>query len=553
MRFPSSHLQTLAITCLFTLTTALPATVIKREEDLKSSYDYIIVGGGTSGLVIANRLTEDPKTTVLVIEAEFHLSKKMKSFPGYVGRTGAKYEWGYNTSAISGLNDRKFRIPAAKVVGGGSVINGMFYTRGSKEDYDSWEKLGNPGWGWEDLRKWFNKSETFHRQPEDSGVTFDLSTHGTTGPIQTSYPPLRYPQLQKIINAMKSFGIPTALDGTNGHSLGKFWVLNTLDPRNQTQANYHLITQRQVTKIIFENDRPNSQSLPRALRVLYSIGRNKSISRLLAKKEVILAAGAIHTPKLLQLSGIGDSRLLKSAGIKPIVDLPGVSQNFQGHAVIYDEGSSEPRSLLPALTLSPMENIASFLPLPLIAGDYQALLSSTSAADTLLPAGTHSTVLAGYLKQKDLLLFQFVTNETAPLSRDFISIRTSSPWYMPKINHRTLSHPLDLAITQQAVSYAVSFMTSEGMKEFKPVPLEGAEVGREEWVRRNMGVSFAHPCCTAKLGRREDGGVVDTKLRVHGVKGLRVVHASVIPVLPGSHLVSRVNAVAERAVELILE
>ncbi|CCX06811.1 Similar to Glucose oxidase; acc. no. P81156 [Pyronema omphalodes CBS 100304] len=275
MRFPSSHLQTLAITCLFTLTTALPATVIKREEDLKSSYDYIIVGGGTSGLVIANRLTEDPKTTVLVIEAEFHLSKKMKSFPGYVGRTGAKYEWGYNTSAISGLNDRKFRIPAAKVVGGGSVINGMFYTRGSKEDYDSWEKLGNPGWGWEDLRKWFNKSETFHRQPEDSGVTFDLSTHGTTGPIQTSYPPLRYPQLreswflihvnhelsltagvraEKIINAMKSFGIPTALDGTNGHSLGKFWVLNTLDPRNQTRSYAQLImTQPSRGKLSFDH------------------------------------------------------------------------------------------------------------------------------------------------------------------------------------------------------------------------------------------------------------------------------------------------------------
>jgi choline dehydrogenase-like flavoprotein len=124
---------------------------------------------------------------------------------------------------------------------------------------------------------------------------------------------------------------------------------------------------------------------------------------------------------------------------------------------------------------------------------------------------------------------------------------------MPEINHRTLSHPLDLAITQRAVSYAVSFMTSEGMKEFKPVPLEGAEVGTEAWVRRNMGVSFAHPCCTAKLGRMEDSRVVDTKLRVHGVKALRVVDASVIPVLPGSHLVSGVYAVAERAAELILK
>jgi choline dehydrogenase-like flavoprotein len=154
---------------------------------------------------------------------------------------------------------------------------------------------------------------------------------------------------EKIINAMKSFGIPTALDGTSGHALGAFWVLNTLDPRNQTRSyarpayhdpaskrpNYHLITQRQVTKIIFDNYGPNSQYLPREMGVSYSIGRNESISRVLAKKEVILAAGAIHTPRLLRLSGIGYSRLLRSVGIEPVVDLPGVGQNFQDHAVIY--------------------------------------------------------------------------------------------------------------------------------------------------------------------------------------------------------------------------
>ncbi|KAA8893946.1 alcohol oxidase [Sphaerosporella brunnea] len=577
-----------------------------------TAYDYVIVGGGLSGLVVSNRLTEDPKKTVLVIEAGVLIpddKEEQVLVPALIGATGKTYDWNITTQPIPGLNNRTFPVSSAKVVGGGTVINGMFFDRGSMWDYDSWELLGNEGWNWEGLEPYFKKSETYTPPPPESGIEYDPTTHGFSGPVHVSYPNFLYPQLKSIMKAWQDFGIPIPRDGNNGNAIGGFWVPNSLDPRDETRSfaktayhdvskkrsNYHLIAGRQVTKILFDSNKRATGVIVLSL-ALFQAGPSGKPHQVNANAEVILAAGAVHTPKLLQLSGIGPAALLKQHGIPILNELPGVGSNFQDHPTVFlnynvtiepfptrsklisnATFNAEMIALYRANRTGPYTvssgNTASFLPLPLIAPDsYRNLLDAAEKEGNYLDQGVPPEVIKGFEKQKTILLETFGTMHAGvdefivsfnvaplvalqkPLSRGYIEIASTNPFDDPIVEYRALSNPLDVHIMVAALEYGRAFMASPGMALFSPIETTTAGMTAEEleaYVRATGTPTFSHPSCTCPMMPLEIGGCVDEKLRVHGVKGLRIVDASVFPLIPATHLMSSVYAVAERAADII--
>ncbi|GME41592.1 Glucose-methanol-choline oxidoreductase, partial [Neofusicoccum parvum] len=324
------------------------ARVVGRDAPLRESYDFVVAGGGTSGLTVADRLTEDPDVSVLVIEyGPLDQHEDSVLVPGLLDLDKTPYWFNLTSVPQEGLNNNTFQVPAAAVVGGGTVINGMFFDRAAAVDYDVWEQLGNPGWGWEGLLPYFKKMEKFTPADEDFAaewnVSWDLSAHGLDGPVQSSYPPYQYPSIKNFFRGCYSLGISTPPDPGAGNKTGVFWAPGSKDPSNQTRSyarsahydrvissrpNYHLLPLHAVSKILFSDNKT-------AHGVEYLSRETGEVSTAKASKEVILAAGTIHTPQILQLSGVGSKELLDSFDIETVVDLPGVGYNLQDHPTIY--------------------------------------------------------------------------------------------------------------------------------------------------------------------------------------------------------------------------
>lgn len=324
------------------------AKAIRSSNDLHSTYDFVIIGGGASGLTVADRLTEDPSTTVLVLEyGPFDSHEPSVLVPGFLNLTSTPYWFNLTSTPQPYLNNRTFQVTIAAAVGGGSVINGMLFHRGAKADYEAWEELGAKGWGWSDLLPYFKKSEIF-TPPDDAyahewDIQYENEVHGTQGPLQISYPPYQFPAVKNFFGAFHELGITTPEDPSNGSARGVFWAPSTLDPVERTRSyarlvhydrvatarpNYHILPMTAATRIIFDDDK-------KAIGVEYVDRARNKTSQTSASKEVILAAGAVHTPQLLQLSGIGDKDELGGHGIRCIADIPVVGHNFQDHPTLY--------------------------------------------------------------------------------------------------------------------------------------------------------------------------------------------------------------------------
>ncbi|KAI5782551.1 hypothetical protein EDC01DRAFT_664109 [Geopyxis carbonaria] len=551
----------------------------------KDVYDYILIGGGTSSLVLASRLSANPSTTVLILEAGPILDGEAETqllIPGYIGATGFRYDWNITSVPMASLNNRTTAISTGRIVGGGTAVNGMFFDRASARDYDNWATLtADAGWGWNSLFQCFRKSTTFRAPAPESNITYDASAYGT-GPVNAGYPPYILPFTRPLRAALVALGIATPIEGAAGKAVGAFWIPNSIDTRTMTRsyaknayydpvrqrANLRLRTGAVVTRILFRGRT--------AAGVEYASGPNAPVQKAWARREVILSAGAVHSPRLLQLSGIGDARHLRSVGIKPLVDLPGVGSNLQDHAVlglVYNSSSPPPMPAAEALALynknltgpytASSGNFAAFLALDTFSNRTSSLLRAAAADDaTYLEADTHPHVAAGWRRQKSLLLAthdsadaaaaEFVTALASlqrPLSRGYVRIASASPWDKPRVDWRSLTHPLDLQILVDAARFVRRY---SGAGETWPGAGVQSDADWEKAARERAGPTFAHPSCTTPMGRREEGGVVDSELRVYGVKGLRVVDAGVMPVVPATHLSASVYAVAERAAEVIL-
>ncbi|KAM3068904.1 hypothetical protein ACMFMF_008870 [Clarireedia jacksonii] len=365
-------------------------------------------------------------------------------------------------------------------------------------------------------------------------------------------------------------------DSLNGDANGALWNPESLDPTTKTRSNsrtaywdsasnrtnLHLLTRQQVTKLI---TKPGGSNFTIS-GVEYAASANSSKSTVSAKKEVILAAGAIHSPQILQLSGIGDSSLLASFGIKTVVNLPGVGANFQDHANIRVANNS------PFSTEG--TNSFAFIPTPSFTNSTSELLTSASSITpaSYLPSDIHPSILAGYELQYQILLqdlpspsvpiMEFIWGDGGlipinqhPFSRGSVKITSTNPFTPPAANPGFLSHPTDLLLLSAAIKYARKLFQTPALRSLSPIetvpgPTVQTDAQIQDYVRNNVGTTY-HPSGSTSMMKRELGGVVDTEFKVYGVDNLRVVDAGTFPMIQSAHLQVTVYAMAERAADAI--
>ncbi|GAB7337029.1 hypothetical protein MBLNU457_g2441t1 [Dothideomycetes sp. NU457] len=500
--------------------------MIDDVSRLKPEYDYIVCGGGTSGLVVANRLTEDPNVNVLVIEYGYvDAQDGGTAVPGLP--VPDKYLRTYTSVPQPGLDNRTSPLYTGAVVGGGTVVNGMFFHRGSAGDYDAWMKLGNPGWGWNDLLPYFKKSETFTPPSHEIQHNFpgiistDLSPHGIDGPVGSSFSNYQYPIIHNFFRGWNSIGVTTQPQPNAGDANGAFYGPVSLTAVNQSRSsastayyrpiagkrdNFHLITGHTVTKINFSKGN-TATSVNFISRQANDTNATQTIR---ACREIILAAGAPRSPQILQLSGIGPKKLLSSLGIRTIVDLPGVGRNFQDQPSMFMQYSysnypfpspdwltsnaswnSEQLQVYYDNRTGPMTipyysgSIVAFLPLQNMTTRNQDIVASAAAVNltSLLPAGIDASILAGYEAQRSILLDLYRSSHAAveevawgggdtvsvamirPFSRGAIMINTTDPNAPPVVDFGTFSYPTDLTVAVESLKKVREWMASGPMQE----------------------------------------------------------------------------------------
>ncbi|KAI4227946.1 MAG: hypothetical protein L6R36_002026 [Xanthoria steineri] len=501
------------------------ATVFDSASQVKQQYDYVVVGGGTAGLTVANRLTQDPSLSVLVIE--YGPLDKLEPEVLVPGLPPPKaYSRNYVSVPQPGLLNKPQPVYSAAVVGGGTVINGMFFNRGSAADYDGWETLGNPGWGWSGLLPYFKKSENFTPPPPELAeypISSDLGPHGTKGPVGSSFPQYQYPILKLFYKAWNSIGVPSNPQPNGGRAVDAFYSTLSLTAWNQSRCsaatayyrpierkrpNFHLLTLHSVTKVVIDKRKKRATGVQFLPQNATQTGHPPSVR---AKHEVIIAAGAPRSPQILQLSGVGPRKLLSRFGIDVIEDLPGVGYNFQDQpamfaGVTYDYSKYPAPS--PGLYFSNQtwvdlqlkiyyENrtgpdtqaylsgtTVAFLSLRRLTGDYQKIIASAKKADLAkaLPAGADKTLLEGYKAQQAAILTDYKSPDAAvhelafgggetvplvvlkPLSRGSILINSSKPLADPVFDYGTFQHPVDIQVAVAMYKKFRQFVAAEPWK-----------------------------------------------------------------------------------------
>ncbi|GAB1319875.1 Cyclase atC [Madurella fahalii] len=621
MYSPRNPLQNAAWLCLISSPWTAALGILRDFNAVKSSYDYVIAGGGLSGLVVANRLTESSNTSVLVVEYGDFEDTWNVAIPYYANSMqDPSLLFQIPSVPQRNLGNRTFGITLGATVGGGTTVNGLAVTRGDRHDYDAWEEIGNKGWGWDEMLRYFRKSSTLNAPStataEQFGYTFSLDGYGD-GPFQASFPTWQWPDGYIMTKAWtEDLGFPMRDDGgTNGDLLGVFWKPISVDAKNVTRcsarkAYYDPAQNRPNLDILVMSYVAKVQTKDHKAEGVEVVSRSNSSAKLsvAATREVILAAGAIHTPQILQLSGIGPRELLESLDIPVVEDLPGVGANYQDHPIT--RGSWRFNNPNP-ITLQTLTTNATYFnaswdeymanrtgPLTVAHGNSRLVVSlqnltSDHAAmtDSLLSSLNSSayleylpryyldkpTLLAGYRAQLSLLarsisrgaaILDFTWSGRAgaggslmkPLSRGTVLISSTDPHpaeAVPLLDPDALTHPFDARVAVLGFKLSRRFIASPSLaglepEELSPGPRAATDEELELALRQRVASpSNAHPCGTAAMMPRQLGGVVDERLRVYGVSGLRVVDASVLPVIPAGNLQATMYAVAEKAADVI--
>ena len=535
---------------------------------MELEFDYVIVGAGSAGCVLANRLSTSGRDRVLVLEAGGSDRRFWIQTPIGYGRIffDPGVNWMYQTEPDPGTNGRRSYWPRGKVLGGSSSINAMVYIRGQQEDYNDWRDMGNPGWGWDDVLPYFKKSETF------SGGGSEY--RGDAGPLHVSDVSDQYHSLSRhFIAAAAQCGIAHNPDfnGASQEGVGHYQI-TTRDGRRMSAARAYLhpalkrdhcsaITRARVTRILFDGQR--------AVGVEFRQGDR--VRQAKARREVILSAGSINSPQILQLSGIGDPGLLAVFGIDPVADLPGVGRNLQDHLDI----CYYYRSRIPTLNneLSPWWG-------KLLAGFRYILFRDGVLSLSVNQAGgfvkgnpsrprpnlqtyfnplTYTSASADErpLMQPDPYPgFVNSIGQIRPLSRGYLKIASTDPLQPVKIHPNYLSHEEDIAqmlegaqlLRRLAASPALAEIIQE---EITPGPGVRSDEDMIEDIRERATTVF-HPTSTCMMGPDRADAVVDSNCRVYGVERLRVVDASIFPTVISGNTNAPAMMVAERAADLIL-
>lgn len=533
----------------------------QKAKKLKAQYDYVIAGGGSAGCVLANRLSANPDVNVLLLEAGRADGHPYIHMPvGFAKLTGNTHSWGYKTVPQKHLDNREVWYTQARVLGGGSSINAQVYTRGHKLDYDAWEtEAGAQGWRYDDVLPYFRRAEQNQRLVDEF--------HGQDGPLKISDP---VPQKLSTayVRAAQQAGIPfnTDFNGEDQAGIGYYQLTNREGYRSSApvcylkpvlgRSNLHVMTGVSVLNIEFDGTRATG------VRVMLPNGMVQSIH---AGAEVIVTAGAIGSPKLLQLSGIGDADELRKLGIDPVAHLPGVGENLQDHMDVFAVGECSDDY---SADKYKMPHHAAW------AGLQYALFKSGPVASNLCDAGGF------WYADKDArspdIQFHFlpgsglehglkplrngITLNSAflrPLSRGTVKLSDSNPNSAPLIDPNYWADPYDRKMSIEGFKIAREILHQDA---FKPYIKAEADPGKHvktdneiaEYAKQFCKTDY-HPVGTCKMGDANDEtAVVTSDLKVKGVDGLRVIDSSVMPLLVSSNTNAPTIMVAEKGADHVL-
>ena len=530
---------------------------------MAESYDFVIVGGGSAGCALANRLSADPSNRVLVLEAGrrdwkadvvIHMPAALS-----MGIGNRFYDWMYESEPEPQMGGRRVYHARGKVLGGSSSINGMIFQRGNPMDYDRWAATpGCEAWDWAHCLPYFKRMETCIAGADD--------WRGGDGPLKLERGPATSPLFRAFLEAVEEAGHPRTVD-VNGYRQEGFNAFdrNVYRGRRQSAAraylhpvlhrkNLNLITKAHATRLVMDGTRVTGVEYQRR-------GRR----HVAAAAEVVLCGGAINTPQLLQLSGIGPAAVLNDAGVSPVVDLPGVGENLQDHLEVYVQyACTQPVSMAPYLARWRRPWIGLqwlFRQGPGASNHFEAggFLRSNNEVrwpnlmfhflpvavryDGSVPAAGHG--------------YQFHIGPMFSNSRGWVRIQSDDPFQKPKLLFNYLSTQEDRQEWTEAIAVARNIMNQPAFAPFNggevsPGPDVQGDVAVLDWVRKDAETAL-HPSCTARMGTDAMGVVDPSTMRVHGTQGLRVVDASVMPTLTNGNIYAPVMMTAEKSADLILE
>ncbi|KAF5351053.1 hypothetical protein D9756_008210 [Leucocoprinus leucothites] len=584
------------ITLLATISSLARAATYNSVDELPSlDWDFLVVGGGTAGSVIASRLSEDSRFNVLVIEAGPTNEDALLSIvPGLQARLAhTAYDWNYTTVNIPGYNNRSINYQRGYILGGSSSVNGMVFTRGAASDYDRWARVtGDPGWSWDKLQPYIKRHEKFQPPVDNHNITgqYDPTVHSSTGMVPTSVSGFQHPSVDPftlMVTQQLGGEFKYNLDFNSGMPLGIGWLQATighdgtrssaatsyLTPQIQARNNLHVVLNTFVTRILETPSQGRGGLNIRTVEIHTQSGPPITMT---ASKEVILAAGAIGSPRILMSSGIGDRNDLKALGIPVILHNPSVGRNFSDHPSL----NNVTFALKKPVDVGPWVNLDSDPELQALAlelwqtnrtGPFTALVPYDLFGWVRVPdsvfrdsgfedpsSGPTAANIEMLIGAPTGVAWETRLRLSSPASRGYVALRSSDPLDPPLINPNYFSHPFDIVGMREAVKAAKRFVSAPVLKDniiqMNPPWANASTEDEIDQVIRNTAVTAWHASGTAKMSPKNvDWGVVDPDLRVKGVKGLRVIDASIMPYIPCAHTQTAVYFIAERGADLVRE